>query len=593
MRKLLLVFWFVLGICQLSAQNDLLAKNYFERGEFEKAQIAYEELLVKSPTNFQFMQNLVACYQQQKMFDKGLIMLKDYLKKYQQSQVLVEIGYHYQLQKNDKEANLYYEQALEKVREKGSNAYGIGASFEKKGLLDWSLKAYEIASQNDPSLNFNYQTAQIYGQLGQLEKMIETFLDEAALRPVSTTNIQSYLVRFMNEDTGDNFSNLLRKSLLQRAQKNQDLYWNQFLSWFFVQRQEYGKAFVQEKAIYKREPESFSNIINLAQMTIEEGETETSQEILTFILENTQDLDLQMTAHHYLMQIKIDQSKPEENLLILDELNLLLKKFGISPYSLELQMQRANFLAFNLDQPKEATTALQTALNLPLDNFQKAQIKMLLADIMLFEEKFNQALLFYAQIEEELKNDAVGHEASFKVAQTTYFKADFEWALSQLKVLKSSDTQLIANDALELFLIINDYTEEDSTQTALKGLARADYLLYKNKPREALKVLESLMTNHPEETIQEVVLLRMGTTNEKLKEYNQALTFYQKIIEEHPESIYKDEALFFSGNIYWKQFNQPEEARKYFEMMLLNHQDSIHYIESRKKLRQIRGDANI
>jgi tetratricopeptide (TPR) repeat protein len=593
MRILLLILFLINGINQLSAQNDLMARNFFDRGEFEKAQIEYETLLSKSPSNFQYMQNLASCYQQLNLFDKSFLLLEEYYKKYKQPQVLVEMGFDFQLQKDEKKAHSYYEKALEKVRENGSNAYGIGATFEKKALLEWALKAYKEAVIRDPSLNFNYQTAQIYGQMGQMEKMIETFLNEAEARPVSTNNIQTYLVRFINEDTGDHFSNLLRKSLLLRAQKNQDTYWNQFLSWFFVQRQEYAKAFVQEKAIYKRNPESFSNIVNLAQLIIEEGEPETAEEILNFILENTQDLDLQMTAHRYLMQIQIDKNLPENNEKILQELNTLIKKYGITPYSIDIQIQRAHFLAFYMGQSEEAIKAIQAAIELPLNTFQTTELKMLWADIMLYDEKFNQALLFYAQIEESLKNDPIGHEASFKVAQTTYFKGDFEWALTQLKVLKSSDTQLIANDALELFLIINDYTEEDSTQTALRGLARADYLLYKNKPREAKELLNSLIKNHPEEAIQEVILLRLGNTSEKLNEFDQALVFYQKIIDEHPESIYKDEALYFSGNIYWKEFEKPDEAKKCFEIMLLNHQDSIYYIEARKKLRLIRGDTNI
>jgi tetratricopeptide (TPR) repeat protein len=85
----------------------------------------------------------------------------------------------------------------------------------------------------------------------------------------------------------------------------------------------------------------------------------------------------------------------------------------------------------------------------------------------------------------------------------------------------------------------------------------------------------------------------MGTTYEKLKENKLALQFYQKIIDEHPESIYKDESLFYSGMIYWRALNLPQEAKKYFEQILLDHQDSIHYIAARKKLRQIRGDTNI
>jgi hypothetical protein len=58
---------------------------------------------------------------------------------------------------------------------------------------------------------------------------------------------------------------------------------------------------------------------------------------------------------------------------------------------------------------------------------------MELADILLFEEKFNQALIYYSQIEMDLKNDVVAHEASLKAAKTSYFKTDFVWALKQLR----------------------------------------------------------------------------------------------------------------------------------------------------------------
>jgi hypothetical protein len=47
---------------------------------------------------------------------------------------------------------------------------------------------------------------------------------------------------------------------------------------------------------------------------------------------------------------------------------------------------------------------------------------------LLYEEKFNQALIYYSQIELDLKNDVVAHEASLKAAKTSYFKTDFAGA---------------------------------------------------------------------------------------------------------------------------------------------------------------------
>ena len=62
------------------------------------------------------------------------------------------------------------------------------------------------------------------------------------------------------------------------------------------------------------------------------------------------------------------------------------------------------------------------------------------------------------------------------MAQTSFYKGDFDWALTQLKVLRGSTSQLIANDAMQLSLLISDNSLEDSTQTALKKYARADFL---------------------------------------------------------------------------------------------------------------------
>ena len=47
---------------------------------------------------------------------------------------------------------------------------------------------------------------------------------------------------------------------------------------------------------------------------------------------------------------------------------------------------------------------------------------MLLADILVFDEKFNQALIYYSQIQSEVKGDLLAQEARFKVAKTSYFK---------------------------------------------------------------------------------------------------------------------------------------------------------------------------
>lgn len=589
MKKLILhIALFFSWIC--FSQNEQLAQYYYEKGDFEKAKLGYEELLKSSPQNSQYFQRTVDCYQQLQQYDLAEKTIQNRLSRYKQGFLLVDLGYNYQLQKNEAKAKNYYEQALESIKSNPNEVYGVANSFEKKVLLDYAVKAYQLAADIEPNFNFNYQLALLYGQLGKTDLMITTFLDEAFINPQNVNLIQHQISRYMSDEADVTFSYALRKELILRTQKNQDVFWNQFLSWFYMQQKEFGKAFVQEKAIYKRQQESLNDIVNLGQMAIEENQTEAATEILTFVLDNTMDLDILIKANTYLIEMQLAKIKPAEYPAMEAKLNSVLQQFEINPFTLKLQLIQANFTAFLLKKPTEAKAIIDRALQLPINDFQKAEAKMALADILLFEEKYNQALLYYSQVELEVKNDVLAHEASLMAAKTSYFKTDLEWALKQFKTLKSANTQLIANDALEYFLLINDNTVADSTQTALKQFAKGDYLMYQKRNEEAITHFENMLKQFKGQEIEAVTLLRLGKLYETVGNYTQSLNQYQAIINQHSDCIYMDEALFFAAELYVNYLKDPEKAKPLYEKIIFNHQDSIFYVEARKKFRLLRGD---
>lgn len=591
MRKIFLsfLFGFTFVVC---AQNEQLAQNYFDRGEFEKALISYQELLKNQLGNSNYFERTVECYQQLSQFDKAEAAINDRYSKFKQGNLLVQLGFNFQLQKDQVKANKYFDEAVDKIRNNPNEVYQIAYLFEKKGLIDFALQSYQVALEKEPKFNFNFQMALLYGQKGNADMMIDKFLIEAFNNPQNNIMIQNQLSRFMIEESEATFNESLRKALLVRVQKTQDLFWYEYLSWYYVQLKEYSKAFVQEKAIYKRNPESFSNIVNLAQLAIEENQEEEAKEILLFVLENTKDLDLQIQSHSYLLEMKIKKATEKEYLVIDKELDELIREFGVSPYSLSLLKIKAHFATFNLKDAELGKKILKNALEMPLNTYQIADVKMELADVMLFEEKFNQALLYYSQIEDDMKNDVIGQEASFKTARTSYFKEDFKWASHQLKVLKSASTQLIANDALDLFLLISDNTVEDSTQVALKKFAKADFLIYQGKKNEALLAFQAILKENKGDAIEPVTLLRIGKIYEQQADYNLALSNYKQILDAFKECIYIDEALFFSAELY-NQLKDSEKAKPLYEEIITKHPDSIYYVTAQKKYRQLRGDKDI
>jgi tetratricopeptide (TPR) repeat protein len=590
MKKIFLYITFLFSLAAF-AQNEQLAHNYFEKGEFEKALSIYQELEKSQPNNTFFTQKVAASYQQLSQYDKAGKTLADKYERTRQPMLLVEIGYNYQLLKDNAKAEKFYNQAIAAVKDNPNAVYMIANTFEQKVLVQQALKTYEVAASVNKNFNFDYQMALLQGQLGNMDLMIEKLLSYAYANQQNLIMVQNQLSRFMEDEGGDTFNISLRKALLVNTQKTQDIFWNEFLSWFFVQQKDYGKAFIQEKAIFKRQPELFLNIVNLAKIAAEENEDVTAREIFEFILKNTTDPDILMEAQSYLLTMDIEVAQEKDLPAIKLRIDALITEYGVTPYSLDLQILKADFEAFHLKNSKAAITTLDKALTLQLSKYQQADVKMKLSDVLLLDEKFNQAIIYYAQIEEDLKNDAVGHQASLKMAKASYFKGDFDWAQKQLKVLKSNASQLIANDALELYLLIIDNTVEDSTQTALKKFARADFKRYQNKKEDALTGFKELLAGDKTASIQDVTLLRLGEIYESQGQNELALQSFQQIIANYKEGIYVDEALFFSAEIY-KKLNQPEKAKPLYEKVLFDHQDSIYFIEARKQFRLLRGDAN-
>lgn len=577
----------------VSAQNEQLALDYFDKGEFQKALPLFEEISTKQPTNYFFFQKIIECNQQLQQYEKAEILIAKRKEKYFQPFLFVELGYNYQLQKKIEIAEKNYDLAILEVKKEPNYAYQVANSFEKKVLLTWALKTYETAQKENPNLNFDYQSAMLQGQLGNLEVMLNKLLDYSFNNPEGTPMVQNQLTRFLTDDADGTFSATVRKNLLLRTQKSQEVYWNQFLSWFFVQQKEYGKAFVQEKAVYKRNPDSFINIVTLARMAMEEKQYEDAKTILSFVLETTQNLDLQMQAHHFLISMEMESANSKDYPAIDLKLQELLKKYGISPYSLDLQILSAHFKTFYLNESKLGIELLQNTLKLPLNLREQAKVKMELADIMVYDEKFNQAILYYAQVEDNLKNDVLAHEASLKLAKANFYKKDFDWTLQQVKVLKQSPSLLIANDAIEMFLLIQDNSAEDSLRVALQAYSTADLKLYQNKKEEALQFFLAILQKHKGESIEEGTLFKVGKIYEEKGDFNKALTYFQNILENHKDGIYKDEALYFSAEIYRKQLLDNEKAKALYEKIVLEHPDSLYYTESRKQYRTLRGDSTI
>ena len=508
MKKGIFILFFVFSQVILGQSNYQLAEQYFRNSEYEKAVQLFEALVKKNPSNTNYLKKLINSYQEIGRFDTVETLLQERIQKNPKATYLfVEIGYNYARQQQQELAKTYYDKAIASIQTNPSMGGFMGYLFKENILLDYAITAYQTAMSFNPNLNYQFQVAQLYGEKGDFEKMFTSYVNLVAKNEHYANTVKRLTSRYINDDPENSTNVLFKKALLKKSVSNPKNVWNELLSWLFTQQNEFQKALIQEKALYYRNSGNTRTILILGKSAFDNNRYDTAKECFDFVIANSQSKEQVLSADLQRIQIAIATNQPAIEQLFETTFNT----YGKSTATLQHQMAYANYLTYYKNKPQQAIALLEAAKAIAASKFEKAAIKISLGDIYVFTGKYNRALVYFSQVQTGIKNHPLAQQARFKVAQTSYFKHDFKWATAQLKVLKSSTTQLIANDALALFLILSDNQPKDSLNTGLKQYANADLLAFQNKDNQAIDSLQTLITKFKGQDIEDDGLYKLAS----------------------------------------------------------------------------------
>jgi tetratricopeptide (TPR) repeat protein len=570
--------------CQNSSS---LAESYFREGEYEKASQIYESLEKNNPFNTRYLKRLITCYQETSNYEKAADLLqKKLLNNPSQHYLRIEIGYNFDRQQKTALAKKEYDFAIDAITSDPSLGGIMGRMFQQNNLLDYAIEAYSKTMRLYKNASYEFQIAQIYGEKGEFEKMFDSYTQLIDKDENYLGGVQRFTSRYINEDATNSNNIAFKKSLLKKSISNPKNVWNELLSWLFTKQKEYGKAFIQEKALFNRDPAYIETVFRLAKIAFENNDITTAKKCFDFILEKTNFIEEKLTAELYLLKIAVKTT--DKNSASLFEKTL--QKYGVNRNSLEIQLEFADYLTFKINNPSKAIEVLEKALLLSTSKFKNARIKLKLGEVLVFTGRFNKALLYFSQVQTQLKNHPLSQQARFKVAQTSYFKGDFKWAKSQLKILKGSTTQLIANDAVDLFLVISDNEPKDSIPSGLIDFAKADLLAYQNKNTEAIAIYSAMAQKYQGQNIEDEVLFNQAALYLKENQYENTISNLLKIISINADGILVDDSYYLLAEVYKNKIKDTEKASEYYQKIIFEKPSSIYLVDARKKYREIRGD---
>lgn len=599
MKPLSFILFLTISMFSLAQDQDQiqLANEYFQQGELEKSKIIYEELadnpynlplissnylsLLKAtedyktaerfltnaiknfPSNLQFESNLIGLYDHQGAESKRDAQIKEVMSNYAGNPFQLSMIAQHLINEELHDISLIFFKEARKVRG------------------DESAHALEMAA--------------IYRMQNKKAEMIEEYLNYAS----QSDNRMNYIKNLLQSILiNDDDLNELESTLIQKMQRNPDeSIYGELLIWVELQRKNFYGAFVQARAIDKRNRKPGDRCMAIGQIALDNRAWDDAIEIFEYVAKQFSESRNYSYARKYWIEAKEQKIKNtfpidrEEIKSLSNEYYQLFQELPHIQTGLEALRSKALLHAFYLDEIDSAAHYLNQLVTQPrAGRLLVSKAKLDLGDIYLLKGVHWEATLLYSQVEKSHKSHPLGYDAKLRNARLHYFTGNFALAKGHLDILKTNTTREISNDAISLGMLITDNTALDTTDQVMQEFADIELLIFQNKKFVAKGQLLKMLEVYEYHSISDEIYWLLSKLELEFGETNKAIDYLDKILTTYSYDILADDAAFKKAEIYDFQIKDVEEAKNQYQEFLTNYPGSMYAAEARKRFRQLRGD---
>ena len=590
----------------LHAQTDPIvqARMHVDMKDYEKAREAYKKLYEQSPRDADVYSEYL----------NVLILTKDYkeAEKLAERQIssnsrnpmpLIDLGKVYLASGKERKAQEQFENAVQLVNGDDLLTTRMANTFSAINQDKYAIKTYEKAV--DLLRNgYLYSTplAKLYAKTGDIDKALNAMLMAGPVQMPGADDTKATMMELLGTD--EKKLQMAQKALIKKINEQPENIWYiELLTWLYTQKDDWEGALIQIQAVDERNRENGQRLLEFARTARREKKYDIAIKALESVIERGKNQPMYGVAKAERVNIMMAQLednpffKPEDITKLEQEYAAFFEEFP-QYYNTETLRDYATLEAQYANKPDTAIALLKKAIATPSARKDfNGWAKLQLGDYYLLTGKIWDASLTYSQVDKDFREDMLGEEARFRNAKLAYYRGDFEWAQGQLNVLKASTSELIANDALYLSVLITENIPPDSVMVPLERYAYADLLLFQNKDKEAETLLDSISTAFPQHPLSDDILMLRSRIAHKHREYNRALEYLKQVYDPckdcGKDDLLRDDALFRTAEIHEKFLKQPAKAREFYERLIMDYPGSTFVQSARVKLAELEKEATI
>lgn len=598
LKKLQLIFLCLLLSAPLitAAQSDLItqAREYVTAKEYAKAIDIYKKLYDQTPTDQDLYHEYYLALMASEDYKNAEKLVNDQLKMRPQNPLLfIDLGNVYEKNGKSKKADELYDKAIQYINGDDLLTTQMANSFAAAGNDKYTLATYERAQEllHNPYIYGNAM-ARLYAKTGNIDKAVSTLLDAGPAQIGGIEDTKATMLELFGSD--DQKLLMAQKALVKRINAQpENPYYADLLTWLFTQRNDWDGALIQIQAIDERNREGGQRLIDFANEANRQQQYDIAVKALDAVVAKGNNKPFYIIAKAEKLSIQLDQLqnnpqyKPEEVSKHSKDYETFLAE-APQYYATETVRDYALLEAQYDNNPQKGIDLLTKAIAQP--NARKdfvGNCKLQMGDYYILAGRIWDASLIYSQVDKTFREDALGEEARFRNAKLAYYRGDFQWAQGQLSVLKASTSELIANDALYLSVLITENIPPDSNLVPLKRFAYADLLLFQNKDQQAEALLDSISQAFPKHPLNDDILMLRAKLAEKHGDYTKALDYLKTIYIQYGKDVLADDAVFKTAEIYEKRLHQNDQAKTFYEKLIIEYPGSTYVQAARKELQAL------
>lgn len=599
MVRYILAFLFLFSAIAAIAQpgrDETLANSYLQNGEYDKAAELFQSLWDKSNNDPKYYTSLYKSLIFLKKYDELEKVVKKMIRKDPSPQYAVDLGYLYAQIPNAEKAKEQYEKVLKDIKPNEISVRTTASAFESYRLYDYVVVTYDKGNKIvKDNTYFSFEMASAYLSKGDVTGAVTNFLEYSDRFPQNVQQIKNLIQTSAQQEK---LLAEMETQLYSRVQKNPGKEeYIELLTWVYIQNKDFEGALVQMKALDKRKNENGARVINIARMAQTEGFYSDAISGFEYVVNKGSGSSLYFQARTELLNCRKEKIQKDINYTRADLEGLkndyltFINDNGRSFRMAQSMKELADLEGFYLHNIASATAICNEIIAMPGVSQQlKNQTKLSLGDFYLIEGDVWESTLLYSQVDKDEKDSPLGEEARYRNAKLAYYKGDFEWAQTQLEALKSSTSELISNDAINLSVFIIDNLGLDTIETPMQMYAKAELMLYQNKPDEARGTLDTITYLFPGHALYDDIEYTKAQIYLQKKEVEKAVPLLEDIIKNYKTDLKGDDATFLLAEINERFLNNKEKAKELYQNIITDYNSSLLVIEARKRFRVLRGD---